>query len=264
MTKQEFHSAVENLVELSPSAWLDLLCNILIGSPSMMDSNTIVNNLPKTTNPDLNYLASQVIRIGGQLMSWEAVGRVLETSKALQLEWQSKHGLELLWSGPTPERHIAARRVDQTLYDLISDSKHDVLLITFAAAKIQRLAATLVSAIERKVRVRLILEFAHWSEGQLSYDALNAFPKSIIDGSEIYYWPKEKRERNQAGKPGKLHAKAAIVDDVAVISSANLTDDAFSRNMELGVLSRSPLIRNRLEEYIYSLISSGVLAQIKS
>jgi hypothetical protein len=44
------------------------------------------------------------------------------------------------------------------------------------------------------------------------------------------------RELNANGKPGKLHAKAALVDGQALISSANLTDDAFNRNLELGAL----------------------------
>jgi cardiolipin synthase A/B len=44
------------------------------------------------------------------------------------------------------------------------------------------------------------------------------------------------RERN---RPGKLHAKVAIVDDIALISSANLTDDAFNRNLEVGLLVKN-------------------------
>jgi phosphatidylserine/phosphatidylglycerophosphate/cardiolipin synthase-like enzyme len=44
--------------------------------------------------------------------------------------------------------------------------------------------------------------------------------------------PWDKRERNQAGRLGKLHAKAAVIDDTVVISSANLTYDAFNRNLK--------------------------------
>ena len=81
------------------------------------------------------------------------------------------------------------------------------------------------------MQIRLILEFEQSSEGQLSYDAIKAFPPALTSAAEIYYWPVEKRERNQAGRPGKLHAKVAIVDDTALVSSANLTDDAFNRNL---------------------------------
>ena len=73
-----------------------------------------------------------------------------------------------------------------------------------------------------------------------SYDALKAFPAALIHGSEIYHWPVEKRDRNQAGRLGKLHAKVAIVDDIALVSGANLTDDAFNRDLEVGILPARP------------------------
>lgn len=71
------------------------------------------------------------------------------------------------------------------------------------------------------MRIRLILEFEESSGGQLSYDALNAFPAALIEAAEVYYWTIDKRERNQAGRPGKLHAKVVIVDNTVLISSAN-------------------------------------------
>jgi len=70
-------------------------------------------------------------------------------------------------------------------------------------------------------------------------DALKAFPAALRQKAKIYYWPLEERERNALGHPGKLHAKVAIIDDQAVLSSANLTDDAFNRNLELGALLSS-------------------------
>jgi cardiolipin synthase len=113
-------------------------------------------------------------------------------------------------------------------------------MVTFAAAKIERLAAALWKAAKVGVKSRLILEFEESSEGQLSYDALKAFPPALIHALEIYLWPVEKRQRNQAGRPGKLHAKVAIVDDIVLVSSANLTDDAFNRNFEVGLLVKNP------------------------
>jgi cardiolipin synthase len=108
------------------------------------------------------------------------------------------------------------------------------MLVTFAAAKINRLASVLIEAMHRNVSVHLILEFEETSEGQLSYDALRAFPEGLINGAKIYCWPVDKRERNQAGRPGKLHAKAAAIDDTVVISSANLTDDALQQKSRIG------------------------------
>jgi cardiolipin synthase A/B len=109
------------------------------------------------------------------------------------------------------------------------------------------------------VRVRLILEFGVDSQFQLSHDALNAFPADLQVKAEIFYWPIEKRELNLFGKPGKLHAKAAVIDKEALLSSANLTDDAFLRNLELGVLFKGGDMPNKLREHFDHLIATGTL-----
>jgi cardiolipin synthase A/B len=61
------------------------------------------------------------------------------------------------------------------------------MLVTFAAAKIDRLASVLIAAMRRQVSVHLILEFEEASEGQLSYDALRAFPERLTKGANIYH-----------------------------------------------------------------------------
>jgi len=132
-------------------------------------------------------------------------------------------------------------------------------MVTFAAYKVHQLANTLTNAINRGVRVRLILEFEETSQGQLSMDAINAFPEIVQRGSRIYYWPLDKRERNSSGKPGKLHAKVAVIDDQGVLSSANLTDDAFSRNCELGILFSDSQILERIRCHFDNLCADGTL-----
>jgi len=74
--------------------------------------------------------------------------------------------------------------------------------------------------------------------------------------------PIEKRERNQAGKPGKLHAKVALIDDAVLISSANLTDDAFNRNLEIGVKLTGGSYPKIIREYFEGLCTGGVLAPV--
>jgi phosphatidylserine/phosphatidylglycerophosphate/cardiolipin synthase-like enzyme len=79
----------------------------------------------------------------------------------------------------------------------------------------------------------------------------------------LYYWPTAQRERNLAGRPGKLHAKCAVVDDVVLIGSANLTDDAFNRNMELGVLVKDPVTVTAVVDHFAGLIDQGVLREVR-
>jgi phosphatidylserine/phosphatidylglycerophosphate/cardiolipin synthase-like enzyme len=105
----------------------------------------------------------------------------------------------------------------------------------------------------------MILEFEEPSGGQLLTDAVRAFPPELSQRSNIYYWPLENRETNALGKPAKLHAKVAVIDDQAVLSSANLTDDAFSRNLELGALFSCRETVQRMREYFNGLCTEGVL-----
>ena len=60
-----------------------------------------------------------------------------------------------------------------------------------------------------------------------------------------------------------MHAKAAVVDDKALLSSANLTDDAFLRNLELGVLFTGGLIPRSLPEHFEHLLANGTLVRWK-
>jgi cardiolipin synthase A/B len=204
---------------------------------------------------------AEVVHLGTGAISWEALSSAIAMCAATCDRWQIQHKTELLWSGPAPASGLPARRIDQVLYDLVTTAEKDILLITFAAHKIPRLAEVLALASRRGVRVRLVLEFGVPSQFQLSNDAIEAFPVDLQEKAEIYFWPLEKRELNLSGKPGKLHAKAAVIDKQALLSSANLTDDAFLRNLELGILFMGGNIPMRLREHFEHLIGAGTLTR---
>ena len=229
--------------------------------PSTVSQEVVLKSLPDTNNSNLSSLITKVVRLAEGKMSWEALSWALIVAFTAHQRWQAETHIELLWSGPSPANQISARRIDQVIYDLIDNAKHEILLVTFAAAKIKILTEKLMAAASRGVAIRLIFEFEQASEGQLSYDAAKAFPKALLACAKVFYWPLEKREKNKSGHPGKLHAKAAIIDGVALISSANLTDDAFNRNLELGVLFQEQDVVSRLGEHIDQLITSGTLVQ---
>ncbi|EGV16273.1 DISARM system phospholipase D-like protein DrmC [Thiocapsa marina] len=259
----DFCTAVENLVRKAPDGWLTATCETLRALPASATLDLVRQRLPGTHNADLAYRMDRVLDLASTQMSWEALSWSLRTTFTAYRRWRGEEEIELLWSGPTPANQIPARRIDQALYDLIGDAKRDILLVTFAAAKINRLADALLKAVSRGVQVKLILEFERSSEGQLSFDALKAFPTALVAATRVYHWPLDKRERNQAGRPGKLHAKVAIVDDMALISSANLTDDAFNRNLEIGVMIGSDRLRGPLTEHILALVRSGQLVELR-
>lgn len=259
-----FAIAVENLIRKAPGSWLASACEALRSFPPTATSEFILQRLPATNNADLSFLMAEAVRLASGQMSWESLSWTLKITFTTYHRLKAEQQIELLWAGPSPTEQIPARRIDQALYDLIANAKHEILLVTFAAMKIARLTGELRKAAQRGVHISLILEFEQSSEGQLSYDALRAFPSELVAMADVYHWPVDKRERNQAGRPGKLHAKVALVDKVALISSANLTDDAFNRNLEVGVLMTAPEVLLNIKSYFHGLIVEGKLQQINS
>jgi cardiolipin synthase len=250
---------IDSLVRRAHRHWLQTVCATLDQAPESTDAGSLIANLPATNNSDVAHCLANVIRQAEGVLSWKVLGASIDLCNSLFSRWQQEQHIELLWTGPSPASQIPARRIDQVLYDLIASAEREILLVTFAAHKISRLTDGLAKALDRKVHVRLILEFEETSQGQLSMDAINAFPEVIRQRAQIYYWPLDKREHNAHGKPGKLHAKAAIIDDQVVLSSANLTDDAFNRNLELGTLIHSGDILHRLREHFDGLCVNGTL-----
>jgi cardiolipin synthase A/B len=261
MTASDLSSAIDKLVRKAPSSWLTDVCIVMRLWRKELHFDQAILSLPPTHNGDLAFQIRQIIRARPDSMSWEALATSIEVCASVRSLWESEQRVELLSSGPSPSSTISARRIDQALYDLISSANREILLVTFAAYRVKLLTEVLALAVSRKVRVRLILEFEETSQKQLSLDALDAFPAELIAHAEIYYWPLGIRERNEFGRPGKLHAKVAVVDDQALLSSANLTDDAFNRNLEIGALFSGGEIPRRLRSHFEDLILAGTLVR---
>jgi len=73
----------------------------------------------------------------------------------------------------------------------------------------------------------------------------------------VYYDP---RALALEGPSGVLHAKAVVVDDEAVfVTSANLTEAALDRNIEMGLLVRDRALAASVASHFQGLIDQGLL-----
>jgi phosphatidylserine/phosphatidylglycerophosphate/cardiolipin synthase-like enzyme len=237
--------------------WMTL-ANKLLSHPAPVPQKALDAWLAAVPNSDSAWAIKAALMIDAALPG-VAVGASMLTVDHMDLEQTER--TELMWTGPRNGR-FPIRRIDQVLYDLIARAQRRILLVTYAAHRVPHLCRHLEDALHRGVDLRLIVECEEASEGQLSSDAKNAFPGLPEAGAKLFYWPLAKRERNQAGRPGKLHAKCAVVDDVALVGSANLTDDAFNRNMELGVLLKDADTVSGLLSHFEELVASGTLERV--
>ena len=244
---------------LSHSAWQQLAEHV-----GRLASVPNADSIRKATAHLLNRDAAWVLALAfeqAETVTWSDIAAAMVAVDYLVGDGHSM--TEVVWTGPASSR-FPVRRIDQMLYDLVSDAERRIVLVTYAAFRVPHLCDHLTRAVERGVALTLIVESKAESDGQLSFDAVEAFRGVPGARDSLYYWPLAQRERNQAGRPGKLHAKCAIVDDVAIIGSANYTDDAFNRNMELGVLVKDHSAVSTIVAHFQELIRLGVLLRVSS
>ncbi len=73
----------------------------------------------------------------------------------------------------------------------------------------------------------------------------------------VYYDP---RSLDLDGPGGVLHAKALVIDDEALfVTSANLTEAALDRNIEVGILVRDRALAATVSSHFRGLIDRGLL-----
>ena len=251
MIAKAFISAVKDARQhFTADQWLKLIAAVENRSGHRGDL-AAAELLPDVYNNDALWLLNKAFKLRDDC-SWAQVSAVLSSVDAL-FESDAPY-VTPVWSGPS-NGVFPVRRFDQVLYDLIAQAHERILIVTFAAHKVGHLCDHLQAAVARGVSLTLILETAEASEGQLSFDALNAFSVLPKGSYSVYYWPLDRRPRNGAGRPGKLHVKCAVVDSTALVGSGNLTDDAFNRNMELGLLVNDASTADALHSHFAALIT---------
>jgi phosphatidylserine/phosphatidylglycerophosphate/cardiolipin synthase-like enzyme len=190
------------------------------------------------------------------------VAVALQTAALSVQRRRDSQSVELVWTGPDVQGD-PFRRTEQAILQLLDAAKERITLVSFAVYSIPNIAKALISAATRGVQLTVIIETPDKLKGENEYSTLRALGKGVADCSTVYYWPKEKRSLSESGKPGILHVKCAVADDEWMfLSSANLTQQAFTINMELGVLVRGGTMPRSVQTQFDLLIKSGKLKEL--
>ncbi len=185
------------------------------------------------------------------------VAMALQTAAHAERVHRDSQSVELAWTGPDAGA-VPFRRTEQAILQVLDAARSRITLVSFAVYRIPNVARALVRAAGRGVRLTIVLETPDRIEGQGEYSTIRALGREVAGCSTVYYWPREHRPVGENGKAGILHVKCAVADgEWLFLSSANLTQQAFTINMELGMLITGGLLPGRVEAHFDAMIGCG-------
>ncbi|MGI8802084.1 MAG: DISARM system phospholipase D-like protein DrmC [Solirubrobacteraceae bacterium] len=173
---------------------------------------------------------------------------------------------DLVWSGPAVPG-LQARDTRRVYEELVAGAERSIWVSTFAYYDGRQAFRTLAARMDEApaVQVTLLLNIQRRPGDTTAADAVVA---RFAERFWTQDWPGERRPSvfydprslGSAGHIGVLHAKAVVVDDqAAFVTSANLTEAAFDRNVEVGVLSRERTLAASLTRHFRVLIDQKLL-----
>jgi putative cardiolipin synthase len=168
--------------------------------------------------------------------------------------------IDIVWTGPRTSE-VAVRLTREALLDVIRAATKELIILSFAAQKVEVIIEALRDAAEAGVKIRLVLETPKADGGALAFGGAAAY--SDLRGiASFLVWPAERRPAFERGK-ASLHVKAAVADQhTALVTSANLTGRAIKDNMELGLLIRGGPVPRRLASHFRELIAKRDLVEV--
>ncbi len=178
---------------------------------------------------------------------------------------------DLVWSGPeVPGLH--ARDTRRAFDEVLGSVQHSLWVCSYAYFDGPRAFETLARRMEAlpELRVTLLLNIQR-RKGDTS--VAQAVVRRFADHFWGRDWPGSARPRifydprslDLDGPSGVLHAKAVVADDqLVLVTSANLTEAAFDRNIELGLLVRDSALALSVTGHFRTLIDRSLLAPLPS
>ncbi|MHB1423669.1 MAG: DISARM system phospholipase D-like protein DrmC [Gemmataceae bacterium] len=178
--------------------------------------------------------------------------------------------IELVWTGPEAPG-IVNRDTSVVVREMFQSARESVIVAGYAVYHGQLLFKELADRMELipELRVQMFLDIQRPSHDESSPSELvRVFARRFVQNQwpgkrlpRLYYDPRS-LEIDYA-KRASLHAKCIVIDKVqAFVSSANFTEAAQTKNIEAGVLLRSPSFACRLADHFQALAEHGKLRPV--
>jgi phosphatidylserine/phosphatidylglycerophosphate/cardiolipin synthase-like enzyme len=176
---------------------------------------------------------------------------------------------DLVWSGPEAPG-VSSRDTRRVYEELFGSANRSVLAISYAYFDGPRAFEVLAKRMDvtATLHVTLLLNIQRkWGDTTKASELVRRFADRFwgIDwpGASrpaVYYDP---RSLELEGPLGVLHAKAVVADEEAVfVTSANFTEAALDRNIEMGLLVRDRALAASVSSHFRGLIDRGLLSPL--
>lgn len=177
----------------------------------------------------------------------------LKASNAVRWNIADREKIELVWTGASTSL-VSTRKTEQVLLETIEAAKRELFIVSYVAYDVDSIVTALRSAIERGVKVEILMESTSDYGGRISMDSIGLFQRELPEAI-LYWW-------NEEG--ASVHAKCAVADSkTAFITSANLTGAAMQKNMELGVKIEGGDIPGQLHEHLKALVTTRKIERVE-
>jgi phosphatidylserine/phosphatidylglycerophosphate/cardiolipin synthase-like enzyme len=180
-------------------------------------------------------------------------------------------GIELVTTGPDAHG-VVNRDTSVVVRDLFASAEHSVLVAGYAIYQGQQVFAALADRMQARpdLNVRLFLDI---QRGPGDTSAADQLIRRFAERIRTQQWPSgrpvppvycdPRSVEMGRDKRACLHAKCIVVDCKAVfISSANFTEAAQHRNIEVGLLIRDQSLAEKLTRFFDAMLHEGLLVQI--
>lgn len=178
--------------------------------------------------------------------------------------------LELVWTGPERDG-TATRDTAVVVRELFLSAERDVLVAGYALYNAREIFEPLCERMTQFsfMRVRVVLNIGHDGKSASPEAAIAAFRHSFLRHHwpspvlpQVYFDPRALSA--DSSNRAVMHAKCVIIDGQrCFLTSANLTEAAQSRNIELGVVINDPHWCHGVSNQFDNLVARGSLRRLE-
>lgn len=177
--------------------------------------------------------------------------------------------MELVLSGPEVPG-VPTSDTEAAMHRLAMQATTDIMMVGYAVHDGKRIFRPVADRMEQvpHLRVTLCLDIRR-PHGDMSPAA--TIVQRFVEEFREKHWPWPRLPRllyhprslaESMDRKASLHAKCVLVDGTAaLVTSANFTEAAQRRNVEVGMLIRHEPTVTRLTDYFHGLERTGVLAE---